>query len=90
MFIIEWQTDSTIDKYLDIGCKTLEECVTVLNTLVTNHEYLKSEGFLGDIFYTYEVKQYNPLRGIYEPWKDMITGIDDPLEYWEYIENNIT
>ncbi len=88
MFIIEWQIDSTKDKHLDIACKTLEECVNVLNTLRVNHEYLKSEGYIEDIYYTYEVKQYNPLRGIYELWKDPISGIDDPLEYWEYIESS--
>jgi hypothetical protein len=90
MLIIEWRTDSKQEKHLDIACKNIEECVNVLSTLVTHHEYLKSEEYLDDLYYMYEVKHYNSLRGIYEPWKDPITGIDDPLEYWEYLENNLS
>lgn len=84
MFLIEWYHDAEKEVKLDYGCKNLEEVVCVLQALTTHHEYLKDLDIVKTC-YIYNVKIFNHLRETYDDWEDPNTGMNDPLELWEYL-----
>ena len=85
MFLILWQSDATKDDVLQYPCKTLSESIEVLEALKIYHEYLKGQNVLTtDYMYTFQ--KYNHLRGVYEEWVDQDSGINDPIEFNEYLK----
>lgn len=85
MFLILWQPDATKDDCLNYSCDTLESSIYVLEALTTYHDFLRQNNKIhSDYMYTFQ--KYNQIRGEYESWSDPISGIDDPLEFSEYLK----
>lgn len=85
MFLIEWQTDATKELVFKIPAVSLDEATTTLKTLSSYHMHLNDIGLIQCPF-SYVFKVYNHLRGEYEEWIDLSTGITDPLELFEFLE----
>lgn len=86
MFLIEWYGDAKSDENLKYPCKTLEDSIEVLLALRTYHDFLRDSNLV-KTDYLYFFKKLNPVLEEYEDWEDFETGISDPLEFWEYLNN---
>jgi len=88
MFLIEWHDDAEKEEKLNYACPSLEEVIVTLKALTIYHEYLSGIGKVTSS-YIYNVKIYNHRREIYDDWEDPATGINDPLELWEYLHGKL-
>ena len=86
MFLIKWRPDCEKEEIFQIVEKTFHDMHNTLFALTKYHELLRDLKTLKSN-YSYECFIMNIRRGEYIPWEDEMTGIKDPLEYMEYLEN---